>query len=150
MGAGLVLGGGRTKSHGNPTLTHSSNNDVVEAVEKRGHRMSKPDLASENIYSIMKQCWITDPEHRPSFADIYQVRREVESGAWRAELTPAFASPHGSCWKRTSPTIRKNSASSSTDTAHFSAEVIASLFVFVEFEGRACVAPSPPTQAFSE
>jgi len=53
-----------------------TNSQVVEAVEKEGYRMSKPDKASDNIYNIMKQCWHNDPEIRPTFADIYQLLEE--------------------------------------------------------------------------
>lgn len=40
-----------------------SNNDAVEKVIS-GYRLYKPKECSDEIYSIMKQCWEEDPKAR--------------------------------------------------------------------------------------
>nr|KAF6458519.1 ret proto-oncogene [Rousettus aegyptiacus] len=37
---------------------------------KTGYRMEKPDNCSEEMYSLMLQCWKEEPDKRPVFADI--------------------------------------------------------------------------------
>ncbi|KAM4852664.1 proto-oncogene tyrosine-protein kinase receptor Ret [Thomomys bottae] len=37
---------------------------------KTGHRMERPDNCSEEMYSLMLQCWKQEPDKRPIFADI--------------------------------------------------------------------------------
>ncbi|ESO04018.1 hypothetical protein HELRODRAFT_79669 [Helobdella robusta] len=37
---------------------------------KEGYQMCKPQCASEEVYSIMKQCWTYDADARPSFSHI--------------------------------------------------------------------------------
>ncbi|XP_012889167.1 PREDICTED: proto-oncogene tyrosine-protein kinase receptor Ret [Dipodomys ordii] len=37
---------------------------------KTGHRMERPDNCSEEMYSLMLQCWKQEPDKRPVFADI--------------------------------------------------------------------------------
>lgn len=50
------------------------NNEVVQALERDNYRMDCPTYANDAVYSIMKQTWHTDPEGRPSFNDVAQVR----------------------------------------------------------------------------
>lgn len=37
---------------------------------KEGHRMAKPDHCPMNMYLLMRDCWMDDPDERPSFAEI--------------------------------------------------------------------------------
>ncbi|KAM8776135.1 proto-oncogene tyrosine-protein kinase receptor Ret isoform 2-T2 [Rhynchonycteris naso] len=37
---------------------------------KTGYRMERPDNCSEEMYSLMLQCWKQEPDKRPMFADI--------------------------------------------------------------------------------
>jgi hypothetical protein len=37
---------------------------------KSGHRMEKPELASETLYQIMVLCWKTETHLRPAFQDL--------------------------------------------------------------------------------
>jgi hypothetical protein len=46
----------------------------VQALERDNYRMDCPTYANDAVYNIMKQCWHTDPEGRPSFNDVSQVR----------------------------------------------------------------------------
>jgi len=34
---------------------------------KSGYRMSKPELAPDDVYEMMMRCWNSEPEKRPSF-----------------------------------------------------------------------------------
>ncbi|EGD72075.1 TK/EPH protein kinase [Salpingoeca rosetta] len=46
-----------------------SNTAVVEAVSS-GHRLPCPACCPLEVYGLMLQCWMADPQERPSFADI--------------------------------------------------------------------------------
>eukprot|EP00795_Rhopilema_esculentum_P002628 gene2628-823_t len=37
---------------------------------RAGNRMEKPENCSNEIYAVMKACWLTDPQQRPTFTDI--------------------------------------------------------------------------------
>ena len=45
--------------------------DVVKFVIKGGLRLQCPDTCSSPVYNLMCLCWSIRPEHRPSFATIY-------------------------------------------------------------------------------
>ncbi|KAK2164475.1 hypothetical protein LSH36_63g09001 [Paralvinella palmiformis] len=42
----------------------------VASFLEGGMRLNKPDVASTEIYSLMKSCWDSDPQKRPSFNEI--------------------------------------------------------------------------------
>ncbi|CAL9707301.1 unnamed protein product [Knipowitschia caucasica] len=50
-------------------LPYEKNNtfDVVKLV-KRGERLSKPELAPDDVHALMEWCWKEKPEDRPTFA----------------------------------------------------------------------------------
>lgn len=37
---------------------------------KSGYRMAQPDYCPDNIYELMKQCWLEDPNERIEFSEI--------------------------------------------------------------------------------
>ncbi|KAJ7383416.1 hypothetical protein OS493_028092 [Desmophyllum pertusum] len=39
---------------------------------KRGYRMEKPDLCSDDFYSLMLDCWRQDRDERPSFQELFE------------------------------------------------------------------------------
>lgn len=43
---------------------------VFYTALKRGHRMTQPEHAPDNIYDVMKQCWEEEPQSRPSFSSL--------------------------------------------------------------------------------
>jgi hypothetical protein len=49
-----------------------SNNEVLAQVQ-RGYRQPKPDGCVEPIYDIMKKCWDSDPEKRPTFEYLHTI-----------------------------------------------------------------------------
>ncbi|XP_014866250.1 PREDICTED: tyrosine-protein kinase HCK [Poecilia mexicana] len=53
-------------SRGKMPYEGKSNKEVMDIL-KSGHRLGCPDRCPPNIYRIMKDCWHTEPTHRPSF-----------------------------------------------------------------------------------
>eukprot|EP00794_Sanderia_malayensis_P020181 gene20181-22156_t len=49
-----------------PTLTSQA---LLRSL-KRGHRMEKPETCSDELYKIMRACWLEIPTSRPTFTDI--------------------------------------------------------------------------------
>lgn len=56
-------------SEGRMPFDQKHNHEVVTMV-MQGHRLYRPKLASETVYSIMNSCWHERPEKRPSFKDL--------------------------------------------------------------------------------
>jgi len=54
-----------------PTI---SNHELLGAL-KSGYRMDKPQMCSDEMYELMRQCWKENPTERPSFAVI---RKQLE------------------------------------------------------------------------
>ncbi|KAJ7374035.1 hypothetical protein OS493_009365 [Desmophyllum pertusum] len=50
---------------------------------KRGYRMEKPDICSEEIYQLMTRCWADNPDARPTFTEL---RQDLED--WMQRDTP--------------------------------------------------------------
>ncbi|KAL3309554.1 hypothetical protein Ciccas_011899, partial [Cichlidogyrus casuarinus] len=46
--------------------------EVLRHIEE-GERLAKPDLAPDEIYAIMHDCWAYNPEARPTFAQLVQM-----------------------------------------------------------------------------
>ncbi|KAL9987755.1 hypothetical protein ACROYT_G002111 [Oculina patagonica] len=46
-----------------------SNSQLYKRL-KRGYRMEKPDMCTDEIYSVMLDCWKEDPDERPSFEQV--------------------------------------------------------------------------------
>uniref|UniRef100_A0A0R3RUZ7 receptor protein-tyrosine kinase n=1 Tax=Elaeophora elaphi TaxID=1147741 RepID=A0A0R3RUZ7_9BILA len=44
------------------------NNDLVNYLQE-GNRMEQPKLAPDDIYNLMRQCWLSDPNNRPMFSE---------------------------------------------------------------------------------
>ncbi|EDO35594.1 predicted protein, partial [Nematostella vectensis] len=49
-----------------PTI---STRDVFVML-RSGYRMEKPDICSDEVYTIMKHCWEDQPKKRPTFSDL--------------------------------------------------------------------------------
>jgi len=49
-----------------PTI---SNHELLGAL-KSGYRMEKPQMCSDEMYELMRQCWMENPAERPSFTVI--------------------------------------------------------------------------------
>jgi len=43
--------------------------DVMERLQA-GYRMEKPVLCMDNLYILMRECWMKDPRQRPSFTEL--------------------------------------------------------------------------------
>jgi len=55
-----------------------SNAQTREAVVRKDYRMPPPDKAPQEIQQLMVECWSTDPEDRPTMADIVDYLSEVQ------------------------------------------------------------------------
>ncbi|KAL9987774.1 hypothetical protein ACROYT_G002132 [Oculina patagonica] len=47
----------------------TDNKDLLSLL-KRGYRLDKPDTCSEEIYSLMSDCWKENPDERPTFEQL--------------------------------------------------------------------------------
>ncbi|KAF8771027.1 Tyrosine-protein kinase SYK like protein [Argiope bruennichi] len=48
--------------------------DILRMFE-RNERLSKPEACPDNVYSVMRKCWLYKAEDRPSFSEIYEMLR---------------------------------------------------------------------------
>ncbi|XP_044168126.1 fibroblast growth factor receptor 3-like [Acropora millepora] len=46
---------------------------------QQGYRMPKPEHVNNDLYKIMKNCWHSEPEARPSFSDLTQQLKRMEN-----------------------------------------------------------------------
>ncbi|XP_038849569.1 tyrosine-protein kinase BTK isoform X1 [Salvelinus namaycush] len=46
-----------------------NNNEIVEQVS-RGHRLYRPQLANDRVYTIMTSCWLDKADERPTFQEL--------------------------------------------------------------------------------
>ncbi|KAL3982584.1 Protein tyrosine kinase family protein [Acanthocheilonema viteae] len=44
-------------------------NDNLVNYLQEGNRMEQPKLAPDDIYNLMRQCWLSDPNNRPMFSE---------------------------------------------------------------------------------
>ncbi|CAG9531660.1 unnamed protein product [Cercopithifilaria johnstoni] len=44
------------------------NDDLVNYLQE-GNRMEQPKLSPDDIYNLMRQCWLSDPNNRPTFSE---------------------------------------------------------------------------------
>jgi len=53
---------------------------VVFSCVLSGYRMPPPTDMPEDVYNLAMRCWELEPQHRPSFDDIYcELSRLVDS-----------------------------------------------------------------------
>ena len=50
----------------------------VYTLLKDGYRMDKPKHVNEELYSVMLQCWNSNPEERPSFSVLQEIMSKME------------------------------------------------------------------------
>ncbi|XP_046852280.1 fibroblast growth factor receptor 2-like isoform X2 [Xenia sp. Carnegie-2017] len=53
---------------GNP-YPNMNRDDVIDSLQ-RGYRMPKPTHCSDEVYSVMWECWQQNPDKRPTFAEL--------------------------------------------------------------------------------
>lgn len=53
-----------------------TNADIIRLL-KTGYRMERPDLCSNECYSVMRDCWKQDPDERPSFQQLLDTMENV-------------------------------------------------------------------------
>eukprot|EP00118_Oscarella_pearsei_P018797 m.194793 g.194793 ORF g.194793 m.194793 type:complete len:112 (+) comp39507_c0_seq25:2282-2617(+) len=44
---------------------------------RKGNRLNRPENCSEELYSVMLQCWEAEPNRRPCFRDVEKQLREI-------------------------------------------------------------------------
>ncbi|XP_061524702.1 tyrosine-protein kinase Tec isoform X2 [Phycodurus eques] len=66
-------------TEGRMPFEQRGNREVVTLVTK-GHRLSRPTLATETVYDIMRLCWQERPEDRPSFSQLCLTISDVLEG----------------------------------------------------------------------
>jgi serine/threonine protein kinase len=57
----------------------SKNAEVVEKICHRNERLNMPLRCPENIYQIMYTCWMLMPDDRPTFAELHEELRLIQS-----------------------------------------------------------------------
>lgn len=56
-------------SEGNKPFVELTNAEAASHISK-GNRLHRPNNCSENLYSLMLECWAAEPEQRPKFHEI--------------------------------------------------------------------------------
>ncbi|CAI7996008.1 Fibroblast growth factor receptor 2 [Geodia barretti] len=64
-----------------PTM---SNRDIIDLLS-RGYRMDKPELCTNQVYSVMLQCWSSLGVERPDFRELYLVFDNMLSESTRQQ-----------------------------------------------------------------
>lgn len=57
-------------SYGADPYGKTPGNEVIEMLED-GYRLEKPDACPDDVYEVIKTCWLDKPEDRPSFSDLH-------------------------------------------------------------------------------
>lgn len=47
------------------------NSQILDHLES-GYRMQRPEVCSEDLYKLMRQCWSANPDDRPFFQQIVE------------------------------------------------------------------------------
>ncbi|XP_015769888.1 PREDICTED: fibroblast growth factor receptor 2-like isoform X8 [Acropora digitifera] len=63
---------------GGSPYPHMNGSKVVNFLQE-GHRMQKPEHVDNKLYQIMMNCWQSEPEIRPSFADLTQQLKHMKN-----------------------------------------------------------------------
>uniref|UniRef100_A0A672JUQ2 Tyrosine-protein kinase n=1 Tax=Sinocyclocheilus grahami TaxID=75366 RepID=A0A672JUQ2_SINGR len=53
-----------------------NNTEIVEKITA-GHRLYRPQLANDKVYSIMNNCWHERPDERPTFMDLVMTIKDL-------------------------------------------------------------------------
>ena len=53
----------------NPYFHHQPNEELINKLHE-GYRLNKPQLASNELYSLLQCCWLKSPSQRPNFSEI--------------------------------------------------------------------------------
>jgi hypothetical protein len=65
--------------------------NLLQKTIKSGNRPSKPEFASDELYTIMSKCWHRYPERRPTFKEL---QIEFQKILDRQYDNPAFVFEH--------------------------------------------------------
>ncbi|KAJ7902435.1 kinase-like domain-containing protein [Mycena leptocephala] len=57
---------------GNAPFFELANDMAVGIKVIRGHRPSRPEMISDNLWTLLEDCWAQDPDKRPTMAEIVQ------------------------------------------------------------------------------
>lgn len=53
-----------------------TNRQAIDFIDA-GNRLDQPDRCPDDMWSIVRSCWETDPVKRPTFVDIYEQMTEL-------------------------------------------------------------------------
>ncbi|XP_058978429.1 protein sevenless [Musca domestica] len=62
------------------------NNFEVLTFVKEGGRLEQPDNCPDKLFTLMSECWLSDPEERPSFRKIFNTLLSVKTDVRRVSL----------------------------------------------------------------
>ncbi|XP_061402666.1 protein sevenless [Musca vetustissima] len=62
------------------------NNFEVLTFVKEGGRLEQPDNCPDKLFTLMSECWSTDPEDRPSFRKIFNTLLSIKTDVRRVSL----------------------------------------------------------------
>ncbi|XP_025832129.1 platelet-derived growth factor receptor alpha isoform X2 [Agrilus planipennis] len=60
-----------------------------------GHRLARPPICTDELYSLMQKCWATNPDDRPTFKEIVEIQRHKDTVAYIdfSLLNPTYMFP---------------------------------------------------------
>ncbi|XP_028322119.1 platelet-derived growth factor receptor beta-like isoform X2 [Gouania willdenowi] len=88
---------------------------------RKGHRMSRPEHASQNMYELMMQCWKDTPQSRPSFSSLVDSLASMLSDDYKqryCQLTQDFHRGQNPAIARSQVTQSKTEESVETGPSH--------------------------------
>lgn len=53
---------------------------ILWRVEREGERLEKPPDCPQELYAVMRKCWMCNPNDRPNFAQLGTLVAEVGPG----------------------------------------------------------------------
>nr|XP_006008797.1 PREDICTED: tyrosine-protein kinase Mer-like [Latimeria chalumnae] len=63
-------------SRGKTPYPGVQNHEMYDFLQE-GHRLKKPTECLDKLYNTMCSCWLSDPNHRPTFSELKETLQEV-------------------------------------------------------------------------
>lgn len=80
-------------------------NELIYQSLKRGVRLSRPEVCTDELYSLMQRCWMENPDDRPTFSEISEILDENKRKMYVdfSRINPDYVFPSTSPVKANKP-----------------------------------------------